>query len=122
MIHRSMSMISKFRERTSAYIVCCLAATSALPGVVFAQQDAFAVPYQDEQRASLSYTDFGVAAPPAIPHTVVTSDTEAFVVELFADGLDRLPYSIAPLPDGRVLVTEKTRGLPLFRRRARYQH
>ena len=177
MIHRSMLMMSKFRERTSAYIVCCLAATSALPGVVFAQQDAFAVPYQEfcsdchggrlegtgqgtpligrdlthgstidalrrsieegfpnsgmpswsatldaettsrlaiyiaEQRASLSYTDFSVAAPPAIPHTVVTSDTEAFVVELFADGLDRLPYSIAPLPDGRVLVTEKTRGL-----------
>lgn len=26
-------------------------------------------------------------------------------------GLDPLPYSIAPLPDGRIRVTEKTRGL-----------
>jgi aldose sugar dehydrogenase len=32
-------------------------------------------------------------------------------METVATGLDRLPYAIAPLADGRILVTEKTHGL-----------
>jgi glucose/arabinose dehydrogenase len=32
------------------------------------------------------------------------------------EGLDPLPYSIAPLPDGRILLTEKTRGMSIVSR------
>lgn len=64
-----------------------------------------------EQRAALQYTDFRVAAPPLVPDGVVTSEAQSFRVEIVAEGLDPLPYSIGPLLDGRILVTEKTRGL-----------
>jgi glucose/arabinose dehydrogenase len=67
--------------------------------------------YVAEQRAALQYTDFRVAAPPVIPDGIVQSEEHAFRVETVAEGLDPLPYSIAPLPDGRILVTEKTRAL-----------
>ena len=64
-----------------------------------------------EKRANYSYTDFKVGEPPPIPEGKIASELQAFRVESFAVGLDRLPYSIAPLPDGRMLVTEKARGL-----------
>jgi glucose/arabinose dehydrogenase len=66
-----------------------------------------------EQRSKLAYTDFKIAAPPAIPEGVVQTEQHAFRIETVAAGLDRLPYSIAPLPDGRILLTEKTRGLSI---------
>ena len=69
-----------------------------------------------EQRASLSYADFKVAAPPSIPTGPVASEQHAFRVETVAEGIDPLPYSIALLPDGRMLVTEKTQGLRLVSR------
>lgn len=67
--------------------------------------------YLAEQRASLQYTDFKVAAPPVVPDGVVDSEAHAFRIETVAAGIEPLPYSIAPLPDGRILVTEKTRAL-----------
>jgi len=67
--------------------------------------------YIGEQRAALAYTDFKVAAPPVVPAGAVASEVESFRIETVVEGLDPLPYSIAPLPDGRILVTEKTRGL-----------
>src|SRR5690606_28830216 len=69
-----------------------------------------------EQRASYSYTDFNVAAPPSIPQGTIASERHAFRVETVTEGLDPLPYSIAPLPDGRILVTEKTQGLRIVSR------
>jgi aldose sugar dehydrogenase len=64
-----------------------------------------------EQRAAFSYSDFNVGAPPTLPDGVIASETHAFRVETVAEGIAPLPYSIAPLPDGRILVTEKTQGL-----------
>jgi glucose/arabinose dehydrogenase len=64
-----------------------------------------------EQRNALSYADFKVAAPPALPAGAVASEQHAFRVETVAEHIDPLPYAIAPLPDGRILVTEKTQGL-----------
>jgi glucose/arabinose dehydrogenase len=45
---------------------------------------------------------------------VVRSEAQAFRVETLATGLAPLTYSIAALPDGSLLVTEKTRGLRLI--------
>ncbi len=64
-----------------------------------------------EKRSALSYTDFNVAQPPAIPEGRVDSEQHAFRIETVVSGLDSLPYSIAPLADGRILLAEKTRGL-----------
>ena len=64
-----------------------------------------------EQRAALSYADFNVAAPPSVPAGAIASELHAFRIETVAEGLDPLPYAMAPLPDGRILVTEKTAGL-----------
>jgi glucose/arabinose dehydrogenase/cytochrome c553 len=67
-----------------------------------------------EQRASLTYTDFKIAALLVIPEGVIESEEHDFRIETVARGLDPLPFSIAPLPDGRILLTEKTRGLSII--------
>jgi glucose/arabinose dehydrogenase len=70
--------------------------------------------YISEQRASLTYTDFKIAAPLALPEGVIESEVHDFRIETVAKGLDPLPSSIAPLPDGRILLAEKTRGLSII--------
>ena len=72
--------------------------------------------YISERRSDLAYTDFKVAAPLAMPDGVIESGLHAFRIETVATGLDPLPFSIAPLPDGRILLTEKTRGLSIISR------
>ena len=67
-----------------------------------------------EKRSNLTYTDFKVAAPPAVPEGTIKSEKHAFRIETVATGLDSLPFSIAPLPDGSILLTEKTRGLSII--------
>jgi glucose/arabinose dehydrogenase len=64
-----------------------------------------------ERRAQYGRTDFKVDAPLVIPSGVIESERHAFRIETVASGLHPLPFSIAPLPDGRFLVTEKVRGL-----------
>ena len=70
--------------------------------------------YISEQRSSLTYTDFKIAAPLVIPAGVIESELHDFRIETVATGLDPLPSSIAPLPDGRILLAEKTRGLSII--------
>jgi glucose/arabinose dehydrogenase len=70
-----------------------------------------------EKRSGLAYTDFKIGAPPVIPEGSINSEEHAFRIETVIAGLDPLPYSIAPLPDGRILLTEKTRGLSIVSRR-----
>ena len=54
---------------------------------------------------------YNIKAPFSIPEDPIETERHTFSIELVASGLDPLPYSIAPLPDGRILVTEKKRGL-----------
>ena len=67
--------------------------------------------YVAEQRAGLNAWEFKVTDPLAIPVGVVKSEQHDFRVEILADDLDPLPYTIAPLPDGSLLLTEKYGGL-----------
>jgi glucose/arabinose dehydrogenase len=70
--------------------------------------------FVSEKRSNLAYTDFKVATPLRIPEGAMTSEEHGFRIETVASGLDPLPFSIAPLPDGRILLTEKTRGLSII--------
>jgi glucose/arabinose dehydrogenase len=67
--------------------------------------------YIAERRADRVFTDFRNEHPLVIPEGVVRSELHDFRVEVFAAGIHPLPFSIAPLPDGSFLVTEKTQGL-----------
>jgi len=67
--------------------------------------------YVAERRVDRRFFEFKVDEPIALPEGVVESELHAFRIETVAEGLAPLPFSIAPLPDGRILVTEKKRGL-----------
>lgn len=66
-----------------------------------------------EQRAGgdVSLAGQGLGERSAVPETL-TTDHHPLDLEVVADGLDET-YSLAPLPDGRLLVTEKMRGLSI---------
>ena len=67
--------------------------------------------YIAERRVDRLFTDFRIDAPIAIPRGTVASQEHDFRLELVTDKIDPLPFSIQPLPDGRILVTEKMKGL-----------
>jgi glucose/arabinose dehydrogenase len=64
-----------------------------------------------ERRASYGRTDFKVETVIVVPAGPIETERATFRLEKVVGGLDPLPFSIAPLPDGRMLVTEKMRGL-----------
>ncbi len=67
-----------------------------------------------EERANTTFSDFRTAPRLEVPDELVTTELHAFRLEGVMTGLAPLPYSIAPLPDGRILLTEKTRGLSVI--------
>jgi glucose/arabinose dehydrogenase len=66
-----------------------------------------------EQRVNRRFSDFKVDKPLALPRGVIETQHHAFHLEDVAQGLDASSFSIAPLPDGRILVTEKVQGLSI---------
>ena len=66
-----------------------------------------------EQRVNRQFTDFKVNKPLAIPTQPLRTEAARFRIETVASGIDPMAFSIAPLPDGRILVTEKVRGLSI---------
>jgi len=70
--------------------------------------------YVGEKRLGQTFTEFRYADPIKLPSGTVTSNVHNFAVEVFADELNTLPYAIAPLPDGRWLLTERENGLRLI--------
>ena len=67
--------------------------------------------YIAEVRGGVGYSDFHYDTRFTVPEGVIVSKHHDFTLETVIDGLDPLPYSIAPLPDGGMLLTEKKRGL-----------
>ena len=66
-----------------------------------------------ERRDNRTMTDFSVAKEMKIPAGPVQSELARFRVETVVTGIDAKPFSIAPLPDGSILVTEKIQGLSI---------
>ena len=64
-----------------------------------------------EERANATFADFRMAPPLELPEGVIETAHHGYRLTTVIDGLEPLPYSIAPLPDGRILLTEKMRGL-----------
>ena len=56
--------------------------------------------FVSEARANYTYTDFNVGEPPPLPAGKIASEAHAFASSRAATRIDRLPYAIAPLPDG----------------------
>jgi glucose/arabinose dehydrogenase len=67
-----------------------------------------------ERRAGYGREDFKVESPLIVPTRTIESERHDYRLETVTSGLHPLPFSIAPLPDGRILVTEKTRGLSII--------
>lgn len=70
--------------------------------------------YISERRAGRAFTKFNMDAAVVIPPERISSERYGFHVDLVAEGLHELPFSIAPMPDGRILVTEKAAGLRII--------
>ncbi len=67
--------------------------------------------YIAERRVDQRFTAMQVDAPLDIPASPISSETHDFRIEVVTDGLHAKTYSVAPLPDGDFLVTEKLFGL-----------
>jgi len=70
--------------------------------------------YVAEQRQGTTILDKRADIPLALPAGTVRTGRASFRVELVADGLDPMPFAIAPLPDGRILLSERMRGLRII--------
>jgi glucose/arabinose dehydrogenase/cytochrome c553 len=70
--------------------------------------------YVAEQRQGTTILDKRADIPLIFPDGVIRSERHAFRIEKIADGLDPMPFSIAPLPDGRILLSERMRGLSII--------
>lgn len=67
--------------------------------------------YVAEQRQGTTILDKRADIPLAIPTGRIGTERHALRIETVATGLDPMPFSIAPLPDGRILLSERMRGL-----------
>ncbi len=66
-----------------------------------------------EVREGLVYSQFNYTNELTIPEGAIRTRAYDLEIDVLIAGLDPLPYSLAVLPDGHVLVTEKKRGLRL---------
>ena len=67
-----------------------------------------------ETRANVGYVTSNYDAPMEIPRKVFETSLHDFQLQPIASDLDPLPFSIAPLPDGSLLLTEKTKGVRII--------
>ncbi len=75
--------------------------------------------YVAEQRQGTTILDKNADIRLKLPSGTVHSERHDFRIETVATGLDPMPFSIAPLPDGRILLSERMRGLRIISRDGR---
>ena len=66
-----------------------------------------------EQRVNRNLLDFKVDKELKIPAEPIASELVSFRIETVMTGIAAKPFSIAPLPDGSILLTEKIQGLSI---------
>ena len=66
-----------------------------------------------ETREGLLYSEFNYTDELTLAQGIIRTQAYDLEMDVLIKGLDPLPYSLAVLPDGRLLVTEKMRGLRL---------
>jgi len=66
-----------------------------------------------EKRVGRTFTDFKTDKPLSIPTESIDSELHRFRLQTVTTGLSAKPFSIAPLPDGSILVSEKKEGLTI---------
>ncbi|MDA1073690.1 MAG: PQQ-dependent sugar dehydrogenase [Proteobacteria bacterium] len=66
-----------------------------------------------ETRSGLNYADFNYDTGFETPGGVIQTEQHALTLHTVIADLDPLPFSIQPLPDGRILLTEKKLGLSI---------
>jgi glucose/arabinose dehydrogenase len=64
-----------------------------------------------ELRENITMSDFRLTKEIEIPADPIKSELHDLRLEVVVENLDPIPYSIAPLADGQILLTEKMRGL-----------
>ena len=67
-----------------------------------------------ETRADVNYETSNFEMPLTIPLGTIETELHNFRLETVASNLNPLPFSIEPLPDGRLLLTEKTQGVSII--------
>jgi glucose/arabinose dehydrogenase len=72
--------------------------------------------YVAEQRQGTTILDKRADIPLNIPAGRIAGEKHAFRIATVAEGLDPMPFSIAPLRDGRILLSERMRGLRIIGR------
>ena len=70
--------------------------------------------YITESRANIDYETFNYDAPLLITDDIISSTLHDFRLQIIVSDLDPQPFSIAPLPDGSILLTEKKYGVRLI--------
>jgi glucose/arabinose dehydrogenase len=67
-----------------------------------------------ERRVDRTFTDFKMEKELVVPTEVFDTELASFRLETVAGDIHPYPFSIAPLADSRILVSEKTLGLSLI--------
>ncbi|MDP6536770.1 MAG: PQQ-dependent sugar dehydrogenase [Gammaproteobacteria bacterium] len=67
-----------------------------------------------ETRANMGYVTSNFEMPLTVPEDEIESELHNFRLETLISDLNPLPFSIEPLPDGRLLLTEKTQGVSII--------
>jgi len=70
--------------------------------------------YVAERRLGQRFTDFRFDRNINISQEVIQSEQHQFRLEIVAENLDPMAFSIEPMPDGTLLLTEKERGLSVI--------
>ncbi len=69
--------------------------------------------YVGERRMGQTFTNFNYAREINFPDQPIQTEEYGFTVERVIDGLSPIIFSIEPMPDGSLLVSEKERGLSI---------
>ena len=70
--------------------------------------------YIGERRLGQRFIDFKMYQTIDIPSETITTEKHSFRFETVVDDLQALPYSIEPMRDGSILLTERSQGLSVI--------